>query len=152
MLAAPHFQPVLGESKNPGQMLQDHPGLPPGQTPFCRNFPFDWRKLPCPMSTYNKLGSSWLKRQAHSLHGSLCVSAITKDTSPQPSPLSSDVIDSIQDWGPGSFSQADHANIIKPPGFNFQPLPNCLLRHVESQAHSFFPPFPGDWSSLMIVL
>lgn len=93
-----------------------------------------------------------LERQVP-LHGSLCVRAVTKDTSLQPFSLSSDVIDSTpRDWGLGSFSQAGHASIIKLPGFNFQPLPNCLLRHVESQTHSFFPPFPGDWSSLMIVL
>ena len=33
-------------------------------------------------------------------------------------------------WRSGSSSQAGLTNVIKLPGFNFQPLPNCLLRSV----------------------
>lgn len=148
LVSAPHFQPLLGREGNPGQMLKEHPALSQHQIPLCGNHPLSlWlEKLP----SGTKQGCFEARETSHVVG---LIRAVTKDTSLQLFSLSSDVIDlAPQDWRLSSFSQAGHASIIKLPGFNFQPLPNCLFRHVESQTHSFFPPVPGDWSSLMIVL
>lgn len=156
-LQLPIFSQCWGRGLNPGETLKDHPHST--STPNCSlqeppAFPLTGGNCGVPCQCVRSWVHLGLNGEAP-LDGSLPARAVTKGAaSPAiPSELWCHGHIGPETGGLAHFlKQATLTNIIKLPGFNFQPLPSCLFKSVESQTHSFFPPFTGDWSSLMIVL